>query len=72
MTKTGATPIVIDTFDTEGRAVKAMHRYATNLRRLKKTGRYGVFIEKHRVWDAEARHWKTTWWLCLADRGANK
>lgn len=54
--------IVVDTYDTEPEAVKAMQRYARNLRRLRKTRQYGVFIEKHRG----------SWWLCLQDREASK
>ena len=49
---------VIDTYETEQAAVKAMHRYAINLRRLRRAGRYGVFVEKR----AEV------WYLCLSDR----
>lgn len=52
---------VIETHDTEAEAVKAMHRYARNLRRLRKTSQFGVFIEKRR----------STWYLCLNDRRAS-
>lgn len=50
--------IVVDTYDTEAEAVKAMHRYARNLKRLRQAKRYGVFIEKR----------TGTHWLCLVDR----
>lgn len=54
--------IVIDTFDDEAEAVTAMHRYARNLRRLRQTHRYGVFLEQR----------KGTHWLCLEDRQVPK
>ncbi len=50
---------VIDTFGTREEAEKYMHRYARNLRRLRKTHRYGVTVEQ-RV---------GVWYVCLADRG---
>lgn len=49
---------VVDTYDDEAVAVRAMHRYATNLRRIRQAKRYGVFIEKR----------AGTWYLCLKDR----
>ena len=53
------TVILIRTFEREEEAVKEMHRYARNLRKQKKTGRYGVFVEKR----------AGSWWLNLHDRG---
>jgi hypothetical protein len=57
-TKNKGIVIVLDTFDTEPEATKAMFRYARNLRRLRQTARYGVFVEQR----------KGAWWLCLVDR----
>jgi hypothetical protein len=56
---TAATVTVIETFDDEEAAMRAMHRYAANLRKLRRTSRYGTFIE----------HRAGVWYLCLADRG---
>lgn len=58
-TRTDAVVTVIDTYDDEREAMERLHEYARNLRRLRKVGRYGVFMEKRRG----------CYYLCLADRG---
>lgn len=52
---------LVDTFDDEGVANKAMMKAARKLRYLSLTKRYGVYIERHPRFK--------TWQLFLVDRG---
>ena len=52
--------LLIQTYDDEESATRAMQAYARQLRRRRMTKRYGVFIEKR----------ASTWWLNLVDRQA--
>lgn len=51
---------VVDTYDEERDAIRAMHEAAERIRSGRRADRFGVFVEKR----------AGVWYLCLARRAA--